>query len=225
MRKIIFALFCLLLISLAAFSLRATYLTEYEKYNELIFPTLDDSTYSIYNVNQNVTPGFESDKSDLVLALAPGQTYEGKVAVKNHGQAFDFILESDPFSADAQSADSMPVVSFDQTPVNIGTGEFVFFDYQVSVPVGVAEGQYRSILKSYPPEAFEKKDGSIVYILAVGINLIVDVSDDPVSYQYQDLLSDPGELAMVSVWYELRIMFAVLLGLFCLSFIYKAYKK
>lgn len=213
-----------LLILLAGFFyLKINFEKDFAKFSEEIYPTVEEGTYSIYNVNRNVSLAME-DENDSVIALAPGDSYNGRLAVKNHNKVFDFIFKAVAFQG-AEDGEAVPLLKFSEEPFRLEQGEFQFFDYQVTVPEGVKPGTYHTILEVYPPEMFDKQDTAVVYIVTAGIDVSVVVDDLPPVYEYQNLLSDPRELAMQHFWYSLRIMLAFLFGFLCLSFIYKAYKK
>lgn len=193
--------------------------------------------YGILNAKKvvNLEPDSKFQAKDLVIDIKPGDTYTGKIAVKNNDKAYTFKMLKEDFvkatdntinsTEEPKKFEFQPTIQFNPNEFFLDKNELKIVEYTLSVPKDFPLGGYKGILKSYPPEKFENQidpEKGITVILMVGVKVNLKVSENPKDYQYAESISDPIEVAKRNVGNRLRIILIVFFASLGLMFIVHA---
>ncbi len=215
-------------VSLISIKFYANYSQDRWDYMQLIYKSEGDiHEFSIENPIRNKD---FPDSQKLILSLKQGGTFEGNFAIKNHQDAANFIIEYDPVVVVNDDGTEVEYDVFEDKSfknVFLETDEFIFYDYKVVVPEDLPEGDYVTSLRFYSSSQRDEKDIDATYvkiIYAVGIELNLNVSDEPIDYEYDYVIANYDEMALQSLIVDIKNMGMVFFAALALFFLFKYFK-
>lgn len=210
---------------------------------EQVSPSKNDSTFNFFSGDRNVTND-DNYPHSIDLNLKPGDTFSGVfVAQNNDDKTRKFTISSSNIRAvdkfekgnlTEQLEKSggvekvLPSLTFQhKTEFAINKRGIEIIEYTLKLPTNIKEGKYMMgpALKLERSTKSKQSGASIDLYTAVGIVMNLEVSNDPVYYKYEPLISkEPYEAAKNITITKLRFILATILGLISLFFILKHFK-
>jgi len=193
-------------------------------YNSQIFKTAETGGFTLLSAYENFDLLKEYDTSGIVVFAAPGDVFEGKMALKNH----DIIDHS--YRVESRSFESIGDGNISGRLISIGTSDFFvgpegvkFFDYKIEVPEDMPNGEYLGQIRALSTDENAQKivQEGVVLDVAIGVNIHLVVDDDPREVEYRDLSKQAKDLARLYIYDQFRYVLAGILGFLALFFLYK----
>ncbi len=174
--------------------------------------------------------GAKFSRNDLAISMKPGDSFTGKLAVKNNDNTYDFEMLTEDFeeqvnNGEPQKSKFQPIIQFKPRKFLLDKDKFKFIEYTLSIPKDFPLGSYQGVLKTYPPDKFRNlKDpkSGVTILLMVGVKVSLEVSENPKTYKYVDYISDPIQVTKINVFNRFRIILILFFVSLSLTFILHA---
>ncbi len=186
-----------------------------------VIPTYG-SGFTMQVVEKNITNG--DGEASIIASLRPGDVYDGSLLIKNHdSRAGDFIF---PIFGDLgrfvdPNGDVKITMELDPDTIHLLSGEWAIIHYKITIPEDLPYGDYEGLISLRRDETVERNGISLTY--AVGVNVKLNVAEEPVVHQYQTVIQDIElkEFSMNAVFADLKRSIG---GFFVILTIYFLYK-
>jgi len=218
----------LLMVFVSVYYLNIFYNRTMEDLNKKIFPT-HAKPFGFTLFNAYAKKG-EAESGKIYASLKPGEKFTGLLGLKNHDDK-----ESHTFMISVGIADenkktegnsSLPVVKLATSDLYIAPENVSFIKYTIEVPKDAKKGTYKTNFSSRIADknAPKFRQGNIILELAVGVDIRVEVTDNPAKYEYNDLSDQSRSAAWNIAMFRARYIGAILLAIITFTLLYKSYK-
>lgn len=218
----------LYIVLVVIFAILVIFLRAQKVYDEVLvneiyeqIPTSDSGGFMLKKGERNL--GLEQPAAAKFVSLKPGESYEGVLVAKNNESDFDFMLTFFGDLADDKEG-VHPEIKFEEKDFMLKTKEWRVLKYVLTIPEDIELGKHKGVVTLRKNQLLQNEEGvNIAY--AIGVEFYMEVTDEPVGYEYEQLV-DPdlklSDLAMGHVLNDLKKVLGVIFGVLAIFFLYKA---
>lgn len=166
----------------------------------------------------------ETETGYQALSMKPGDVFEGTLVVKNHESHpdnFNFTLFGD---LSPKNGGIKPIIELEDTKFSLDALEWGVHKYKIIIPEDIEMGDYLGTVTVSNDTVTDNGNG-VGLIFAVGVEFKINVSDDPIHYEYQNLVDPDLSLkkwAFDTVLMDLKRIVGGLFAILAVVFLYLA---
>jgi len=191
-----------------------------------IMPSSTSHGFTLRTAQKNIS--LDEETSKIIISLKPGDEFKGSLLVKNYesfSENFSFMRMND---FHREQGEALIDIELSPEELVLEPKEWKIVSYVIKVPEDIELNDYRGVVSVKGSDVITRDDGMDM-IFSVGVEFLINVSDDPVEYEYVDIISNVDsdfeieDYVLSRTFIELRKMIGLGFAFMAIFFIYKAF--